>query len=69
MAKQYRLMLRPKDVPGPVCQHLCGEDDRFEVRDLTTRTCVEVRVRDISPYRHSLFLDGKEFHILNLVGQ
>ncbi len=68
MARQYRLVLRSKDVPGPVTQRLCGADDRVEVRDLTTRSRVEIGVQEISLYRHSIFLDGEEFQILNLVG-
>jgi hypothetical protein len=37
------------------------------VRDLSSRITTRVRVRDISPYRHTVFLDGREFRVLNVL--
>ena len=67
MGSQYHLILKAKDVPGPVSHKMCDGSDNLDVRDLTTRVTVKLHAQDLSPYRHTLFLDGKEFQILNVV--
>jgi hypothetical protein len=67
MSSQYHLIFKAKDIPGPVCHQMYDGDEPFEVRDLTTRVTIRVRAQDLSPYRHTLCMDGKEFQILNVV--
>jgi hypothetical protein len=69
MRNQYRLDIQATGAAGPLRQQTYHGDERLEVRDLSTRVTVRVSARDISPYRHTLLLDGKEFRILNVVRQ
>lgn len=66
MENQFRLLLKPKDVAGPARQETFNGDDSLEVRDVTTKSCVTIRARDLSIYRHSLLFNGTEFRILNM---
>jgi hypothetical protein len=69
MRHQYRLDIQSAGAVSPLRQQTYDGDERLDVRDLSTRVTVRVSVRDISPYRHTLLLDGKEFRILNVVRQ
>lgn len=69
MERKFRLLLRGRDRPGPMRQQTYAADDSVDVRDLTTCLTQHVRARELSPFRHTLILDGKEYQILNLIRQ
>ncbi len=64
-----QLTIRAEGAAGPVRQQTYDGDDAIEVRDLATRMTLRIRAADISPYRHMLYLDGRAFHILNVLKQ
>lgn len=66
-ASQYQLTVTEEGVRGAIRHCSFNEDDRVEVRDLTTRITATIAAGQISPYRHTLFLDGKAYRILNVV--
>lgn len=69
MHSKYRLLLRGRDKPGAMRQQTYDADQRVDVRDLTTRVILHVHAHELSPYRHTLVLDGMEYQILNVIGQ
>jgi hypothetical protein len=69
MANHYVLFIRPEGSPGPIRKQSYGAEDSLDVRDLATRVTVKVRAHEISPYRHTLFLDGKAYQIVNVMRQ
>lgn len=64
---QCHFMLAEEGVPGMVRDAIYDRDDRLEVRDLSTRASVIIRAAEVSIYRHTLFLRGRAFRILNVV--
>jgi hypothetical protein len=64
---QYQVLLTTAGAPRLVCRRSFDGDDRVEVRELSTRVAIEVRAHEISPYRHTLLLEGKEFQILDVI--
>ncbi len=40
--------------------------DTVEVVDLTTRAVLQVKAADVSMYRHTLRMQGKNFNIMNI---
>ncbi len=68
-SNKYRLLLRERDKPGPMVQQTYGAEERVDVRDLSTQVTIHVRAQELSPYRHTLFLNGREYQILNVLGQ
>lgn len=64
---QYQLFIKAAATGGPVLKQNYGADALVDVRDITTRTVVQLRAREVSPYRHNLLMDGKAFEILNVV--
>ena len=44
-----------------------GLTDLVEVLDRTTQVMLRVLARDVSPFRHTLVIDGKPCRILNVV--
>lgn len=66
-ASQYQLTVAEEGVRGAIRHYSFGEDDQVEVRDLATRITATIAAGQISPYRHTLFLDGKAYRILNVV--
>ena len=66
MSNQYQLLITTADTPRLVRRRSYDGDDRLDVRELSTRVTIQVRVREISPYRHTLLLDGAEYQILNV---
>ncbi len=69
MKDRYLLVLRAED-EGPtrtIRKETFDEDERLDVRDLTTRWTTQVPAKEISPYRHTLFLDGKAYAILEVM--
>ncbi len=69
MKNEYLLVLRAEDEGGPIRtmrKETFDEDERVDVRDLTTRWTTQILAKEISPYRHTLFLDGKAYAILEV---
>lgn len=69
MYSKYRLLLRGRDRPGSTLLRTFDAEERVDVRDLTTRVTEQVRAHELSPYRHTLVLDGMEYQIVNLIRQ
>lgn len=69
MERKFRLLLRGRDRPGPMQSQTYAAEDRVDVRDLMTCVTQQVRAQELSPFRHTLILDGKEYQILNLIRQ
>jgi uncharacterized Zn finger protein len=67
MSNQYQLLITTADAPRLVRRRSYDRDDRVDVRDLTTRVTIQVRAHEISPYRHTLLLEGMEYQILNVI--
>ena len=67
MKNQYILLIKAEGTSGAIRQETYAEDERLDVRELTTRSTTQVRAQEISPYRHTLFLDGKAYAILDVV--
>lgn len=67
MNNRYQVLLTTANAPRLVCRRSFDADDRVEVRELSTRVAIEVRAQEISPYRHTLLLEGKEYQILNVI--
>lgn len=69
MSKQYQLLIREEGSSGPLCRHIYDAEDSLDVRDLSSRATLVVRAQEISLYRHTLFLDGKTYRILDVIRQ
>lgn len=69
MESKYRLLLRGRHGPSPTIQQTYGAEERVDVLDLNTRMSLHVRAFELSPYRHTLVLNGMEYQILNVVRQ
>lgn len=63
----YVLMVRAQGSSGPIVQHRYPGEERVSVKDLMTGIMTSVPVCEISPYRHTLFLQGKPFQIMNIM--
>jgi hypothetical protein len=61
MAKQYQISLIAKNLFGPIRQQTYNGDDLLAVPEFVTQVPVPVCARDVSPYRHTLLLDGTDF--------
>ena len=67
MSNQYQLLITAPGGPRLVCRRSYDGNDRLDVRDIVTRVAIQVRAEDISPYRHTLLLEGTEYQILNVI--
>jgi len=67
MSNQYQLLITTSGTPRLVCRRSYDGEDRLEVRDLSTRVTLQVRAQEVSPYRHTLLLEGTEYQILTVV--
>jgi hypothetical protein len=67
MVKQYQISLIAKNSSGPIQQQTYDGDELLAVQEFVTQVPVRVCARDLSPYRHTLLLDGTEFRILNVI--
>jgi hypothetical protein len=67
MSNQYQLLITTSGAPRLVCRRSYDGEDRLEVRELSTRTTLQIRAHEISPYRHTLLLEGAEYQILSVV--
>jgi hypothetical protein len=66
MSKQVDLLIRIER--GSTIPHrvrVCGTCC-FDVLDMMTHTAIRVSAEDISPYRHTLLMDGTAYEILNV---
>lgn len=64
---QCHFMIAEEGVPGAVRNATYDSNDRIEVMDLSTRASLVIRAAEVSIYRHTLFLRGRAFRILNVV--
>ncbi len=69
MSQKFRLLLRERDRSGAARQQTYDAEESVDVRDLTTRITFNVRADELSPYRHTLMLDGMEYQILLVIRQ
>lgn len=69
MENKYRLLLKERDRAGAMRLQTYDAQDSVDVRDMTTRITFHVRAHELSPYRHTLMLDGMEYQILNVIRQ
>ena len=67
MKDRYLLILKAEDAQSPIRNETFDEDERLDVRDLTGSGNTQVRAKELSPYRHTLFLDGKAYSILEVM--
>lgn len=67
MNHQIQFLIRAAGNFGMVRKQTYPADQRLEVRDLGTRATMQIRAQDISPYRHTLFLQGAAYDILNVI--
>jgi hypothetical protein len=67
MNNQYQLLITTPGAPRLVCRRSCDGEDRLEVRELSTRATLQIRAQEISPYRHTLLLEGTEYQILSVI--
>ena len=67
MSNQYQLLMTTAGAPRMVCRRSYDGEDRLEVRELSTRVTVQIRAQEVSPYRHTLLLEGTEYHILTII--
>jgi hypothetical protein len=51
---------------GPVLQQIRDGSEFLDVRERSSSVKMQVRVRDLSPYRHVVCLDGKEYQLINV---
>jgi hypothetical protein len=63
----YEIVYRRIATVSPIFNALHQGNDGLTVRDLMTGADIEVKARDVSPYRHRLLQDGREFTVLNVV--
>lgn len=67
MSNQYQLLITTVGAPRLVCRRFYNGEDRLDVRELSTRVAIQIRAHEISPYRHTLLLEGTEYQILNVI--
>jgi len=67
MSNQYQLLITTSGAPRLVCRRSYDGEDRLEVRELSTRVTIQVRAQEVSPYRHTLLLEGTEYQILTVI--
>ena len=67
MSYVVQVLIRAEEAPGKAIWRTYDGEDRIEVRELGIRAYLSLRAREISPYRHALRLDGKTYHVLNVV--
>ena len=65
---RYQVFIKAAAARGPVLEQNYRADAWVDVRDMTTRAVLQLRARELSPYRHHLLMDGNSFDILNVIG-
>lgn len=66
MDKQIDILIRVERGSGTPRHIRCGGKDCLDVRDLLTRVTIRIRAEEVSPYRHTLMMDGMAYEILNV---
>jgi hypothetical protein len=61
-----QFMIRADGASGPALLQVFDSNERLDVRDLNTRVTLQVRAADVSPYRHTLLINGGIFRILSI---
>jgi hypothetical protein len=67
MGNRCTLLIKAEEIPSSFRRENYDGAQHLDVRDLSTRETGLVRAQDISPYRHTLFRDGRAFKILDVV--
>jgi hypothetical protein len=67
MSTQYQVLIKAESAADPSRIQILEDNESLFVRDLTTRATIQIRARELSLYRHTLFIDGKAYRILHLV--
>lgn len=67
MSKQCRLLIKAVGGKSPMSLHTCDGNMPLNVIDLSTRITIKVCAREVSPYCHTLLLEGTEYQILNVM--
>ena len=60
-------LLTDAGAPGFASRKMFSAAEPVEVRDKTTQAVLHVRADEVSPYRHTLCVDGKPFRILRVL--
>jgi hypothetical protein len=69
MNTQYELLMTTAAAPRLVCRRHYDGEERVDVRELVTHVTIRIRAEEISPYRHTLLVEGIEYQILNVTRQ
>jgi hypothetical protein len=64
---QFQISITAKNPPGPVYRRTYDGNYLLNVRDLNTQATFQIRVEDVSPYRHMLIQGHTEFRVLDVV--
>jgi len=65
--RQYQLVYREKGTRGAVLQKTLDAEARVNVREITSLQLLQLRVSNISLYRHNLVLEGRPYDIINII--
>ena len=63
----YQFLITAPGLWGPARKQRYATTDDVKVRDLSTQNILKIKAGDVSPYHHSLLLDGRPFQILNIL--
>ena len=66
-AKSCEFLITDAGAPGFARRKAYGLTDFVEVLDRTTQAMLKMLARDVSPFRHTLVVDGKPCRILNIL--
>lgn len=66
MALKFELLVRPEGRSGPLQKNTYSGTELLDVCDRALRVNLRILVQNISPYRHVLRLDGRNYEILNI---
>jgi hypothetical protein len=67
MSDQYVVVMRAEGTAGPMSSQSYRAGECVQVRERTTGVLAKIRANEISPYRHTLFLNGRPYQIMNVV--
>ena len=68
MTSQYcEFLFTAEGGAGPVQRQQFAWNEQVAVRDLSTRCDLHLKAADVSPYRHTLYISGQAFRILNVI--
>lgn len=68
MASPYcEFLIAAESSTEPAHKQAFEWSQKLHVRDLSTRCDLTLVAGEVSPYRHTLYLDGRAFRILNII--